>query len=89
MNSWKTMRQEEIAALCARNEAISKAWRELSKRTGFSAIKRKVVEIYSSAHFVLPIDEVSIIFKVNNHLDKYVIEMRDGTTKFTLYQNVA
>ena len=89
MAYWKTMGREEISALCAKNEAIAKAWGELAKRRDFPIIKNKVVEMHSNAHFVKNVDEVSVIFKAGSRLNKYVIETREDGTKFTLYENVA
>ena len=84
----RPLRQDEIKALCAQNEAIRNCWEALRKQPQFNLVKYNVMEMFSLAHFALPIDEVEIIFKRGYRFHKYVVEINKGNTKITLYENI-
>ena len=74
------MRKDEIKALCAQNEAIGNAFKKFREQyPGYHPI----LDMYAACHFVLPIDEVTIIYLTGWRENKVTIEtdLKTGQTK--------
>ena len=76
------MRKDDIIALCGQNKAIGEAYKKFKKEyPGYHPI----LDMWSSCHFSLPIDEVWIVFLTGWRKTRIVIEtdLETGQTTFT------
>ena len=77
----KPMRKDEIKALCAQNEAIGKAYAKFKEQYPGC---HPILDMWAACHFVLPIDEVTIIYLTGWRENKVTIETDLRTDETTI-----